>query len=72
MLDPSLVKGWMSLERASMLGEVMGAENRVENLGGGKPLVWDNDSVSIRDSVRVQSLADLETPDGFMNLVRDG
>jgi hypothetical protein len=51
----------------------MGAENRVENLGEegyrslGKMLQGP-----VRDTIWARSLADLETPDGSMNLVRVG
>ena len=47
----------------------MGMENRVEDTGeeGNCSL-----QCPVRDTVGVQSLADLETPDGFMNLVWGG
>ena len=55
------------------LGKVVGAENRVEdtceegNRSLGKML-----QCPVRDSVRAKSLADLETPDGCVNLVKGG
>jgi hypothetical protein len=51
----------------------MGADNRVENLGEegyrslGKMLQGP-----VRDTIWARSLADLESLDGFMNLVRVG
>jgi hypothetical protein len=51
----------------------MGAEDRVENLDKegyrslGKML-----QCPVRGPVRARSLADLKTPDGFLNLVRVG
>jgi len=55
------------------LGEVMGAENHIEDMGEegnrslGKMLLG-----SVRDTVRARSLANRETPDGFVNLVSGG
>ena len=54
-------------------GEVMGEENRIENLDQegyrslGKMLQGP-----VRDTVWARSLADPKTPDGFLNLVRVG
>ena len=50
----------------------MGAENRVDtgdegNRSSGKML-----QCPVRYTVRARSLADLETPDGFVNLVMGG
>jgi len=55
------------------LGKVMSAENRVEDTGEegncslGKVL-----QCPVRCTIRAWSLADLETPDGFVNLIRGG
>jgi len=51
--------------------EVMGEENRVENLDQEVYCsLWEMLQVPVRDNVRVQSLADIETPDGVLNLLR--
>jgi len=49
----------------------MGSENRIEDLGqeGNHPL-GKMFQGPVRETVRVWSFADLETPDGFVNLVR--
>ena len=51
----------------------MGAENRIEDLGqeGNFSMVKMLQD-PVRDSVRARNLADLETPDDFLNLVRVG
>ena len=55
------------------LGKVMGAKNRVENMGGdgnrslGKMLQYP-----VQDTVRDMGFADFQTPDGCVNLVRGG
>ena len=53
------------------LGKVMGAENRVEDKAneGNRSLGTVFQRI-VRQTVRVRSLADLETPDSFVNLVR--
>ena len=52
------------------LGKVMGAENRVENVGEeGNRSLGKMLQCPVRDTFRVRSLAELETPDGFVNLV---
>jgi len=38
----------------------------------GYPSLWEMLQGPVRDSVRARSLADLETPDGFLNLLRVG
>jgi hypothetical protein len=49
----------------------MGAENRVEDTGEeGNRSLGKVLQCSFRYNVRARSLADLETPDGFVNLVR--
>jgi len=55
------------------LVKVMGAENRIEDLSQEgnrslKKILKD----PFRDTVRARSLADLEIPDGFVNLVKFG
>jgi len=51
----------------------MGEENRIANLGqeGNRPL-WKMLHGPVLDTVWARSLADLETPDVFLNLVRIG
>jgi hypothetical protein len=51
----------------------MGAENRVEDIGEeGNRSLGKMLQRPVRDTVRARSLAELETPDGFVNLVRGG
>jgi hypothetical protein len=51
----------------------MGAENRVEDTGEeGDRSLWNMLECPLRYTVRARSLADLEIPDGFVNLVRGG
>jgi hypothetical protein len=51
----------------------MGAEDRFENLDKmGYPSLGKMLQCPARDSVSARSLADLKTPDGFLNLLRDG
>ena len=54
-------------------GKVMGAENRVEDMGeeGNRPL-GKLLQCPDRDNFAASSLAELETPDGFMNFVSGG
>jgi len=53
--------------------EVMVEDNRVENLDqDGYRLLWEMLQGPVRDNVRTRSLADLETPDGFLNLLSVG
>jgi hypothetical protein len=48
-------------------------ENRVENLDQeGYRSLWEMLQGPVGDTVRARSLADLETPGGFLNLLRDG
>jgi len=55
------------------LGKEMGAENRVEDTGEeGNRLLGKTLQRPVRYTVRARSLADVETPDGFVNLVRGG
>ena len=55
------------------LGKVMGAENRIEDLGQeGHRSLGKMLQGPVRDTVRARSLADLETPNGFVNLFRVG
>jgi len=55
------------------LGKVMSAENRVEDMGEeGNLSLGKMFQCPVRDTVRARSLADLETPDGCVNLVRGG
>jgi hypothetical protein len=55
------------------LRKVMGAENRVENLGEeGYRSLGKRLQDPVRDTVWARSIADLETPDVFLNLVRVG
>jgi len=52
------------------LGEEMGAENRVENLGEeGYRSLGKKFQNSVRDTFKARSI-DVKTSDGFMNLVR--
>jgi hypothetical protein len=51
----------------------MGEEYRDENLDQEVyRSLWEMLQGPVRDTVRARSLADLETPDGFLNLVRGG
>jgi hypothetical protein len=51
----------------------MGEEDRIENLDQkGYRSLWEMLQDPVRDTVRARSLADLETPDGFMNIIRGG
>jgi hypothetical protein len=51
----------------------MGAEDRVENLDkNGYRSLGKMLQCPVRETVRARSLADLQTPDGFLNLVRVG
>ena len=51
----------------------MGAENRVEDTGEeGNRSLGKMLQCPVRDTVRARSLADLETTDGCVNLVRGG
>ena len=51
----------------------MGAENRVEDMGEeGNLSLGKMLQCPVRDTVRARSLAELETPDGCVNLVRGG
>ena len=51
----------------------MSEEDRVENLDQeGYRSLWEILQGPLRDTVRARSLADLETPDGFLNLHRIG
>jgi hypothetical protein len=53
--------------------EVMGEENRIENLGQeGYPWLGKMFQVPVRYTVWSQSLADLGSHDDFLNLVRVG
>ena len=55
------------------LGKVMGAANRVEDMGEeGNRSIWKMLQCPVWDTIRTGSLADLETPDGCVNLVRGG
>jgi len=51
----------------------MGAENHVENMGEeGNHSLGKMLQCPFRDTVQSRSLADLETPEGFMSLIRGG
>jgi hypothetical protein len=51
----------------------MGAENRVEDMGEeGNRSVGEVLHNPVRDTVRATGIADLETPDGCVNLFRGG
>jgi len=55
------------------LGKVMGAENRFEDTGEeGNRSLGKVLQCPVQYTVRVRSLADFETPNGFVNLVRGG
>ena len=55
------------------LGKVMGAENRIEDLGqSGNRSLGKMHQCRFRDIFRSLSLADLETPDFYLNIVRVG
>ena len=55
------------------LGKVLGAESRVEDIGEeGNRSLGKMLQCPVRDTVRARSLADLETLDGCVNLVRGG
>jgi hypothetical protein len=48
----------------------MDEEDRTENLDEGYRSLCEMLQDPVRDTVRAQSLADLETPDCFLNLLR--
>ena len=51
----------------------MGVENRVEGMGEeGNSSLGKMLQYPVRDTVQARSLADLETPDGCVNLVKGG
>jgi hypothetical protein len=51
----------------------MGEENCIENVGQeGYRQLRKMLQCPVRDTIRAQSLADIETPDGFLNLFRVG
>ena len=51
----------------------MGEENRVKNQDQeGYSSLWEMLQSPVRDTVRARSLADLQAPDVFMNLLRVG
>jgi len=53
--------------------EVLGKENCFENQDQkGYRSLWEMLQGPVRNSVWAQSLADLQTPDGFLNLLRFG
>jgi len=61
---------WLSRQAT---GSTLGAENRVKDTGEeGNRSLGKVLQCSVRYNVRNQSLADLKTPDGFLNLVRGG
>jgi hypothetical protein len=52
---------------------VIGTEHRVENLDEeGYRSLWKMLQGPVRDVIWARDLADLKTPDGFLNLVRVG
>jgi hypothetical protein len=52
---------------------MMGEEDRIENLDKkGYRWLWEILQGPFRDTVRARSLADLETPHGFLNLLGVG
>jgi len=52
---------------------VLGEEDRFENQDQkGYRSLWEMLQGPVHNSVWAQSLADLETPDGFLNLLRFG
>jgi len=53
--------------------EVMGEEGSVKNQDQeGYRSLWEMLQSPVWDTVRARSLADLETPDGFLNFLRVG
>ena len=53
--------------------KVMGEEDSVKNQDQEEyRSLWEMLQSPVRDTVRARSLADLGTPDGFVNLVRGG
>jgi len=51
----------------------MGEEDRNDDQDQeGYRSLWEMLQHPVRDTVRARSLADLETPDGFLNLLRIG
>ena len=53
--------------------KVMGQEDSFENQDQeGYSLLWEMLQDPVQDTFRARSLAELETPDGFLNLVRVG
>ena len=53
------------------LGKVMGAENSIEVIGeNGNRSIGMMLQCCVQDNVRARCLADVETPDGFVKLVR--
>ena len=71
MMDPTRFK---YRDHSSVLPhcrEVMGAEEGVENVDQeGYRSLWEMLQGPVRDTVLVRNLAGLETPNGFLNLVR--
>jgi len=52
---------------------VIGAENHIEDIGEeGNHSLEKMLQCPVRDTFGARSLTDLETPDGFVNLVRGG
>ena len=55
------------------VGKLMGAENSFEDMGEeGNRSLGKMLQCPVRDTVRARSLADLETPNSFVNLLRVG
>ena len=55
------------------LGKVMSAVNDVEDMGKeGNRSFGEELQCPVRDTVRARGLAELDTPDGCVNLVRGG
>ena len=52
--------------------EMMGEEHCIEDLDQGIPLTAKMLLGPVRDTVRARRLVDLESPDGFVGLVRVG
>jgi hypothetical protein len=51
----------------------MGEQDSVQNQDGeGYRSLWEMLQSAVRVTVREQNLADLETPEGFLNLLRVG
>ena len=70
-MDPSPVQGYRSLELVAKFGEIDGCREPHWMYGrGGRPRFGKMFQCPVPYTVRTRNLADLETHDSFVNLVR--